>query len=366
LQTQKGAQQNHDNNFVSLKHHALRSFFWGDFGGRNTLFLATQIWITKMQHQHGFGTHAMQAFAAQSEGYLTAFIETILQTGLSMYLGIYMFVFFVIGSLVVLGMEHFAPELAKDPFFPDSLSDLSLLVGFVYFIWVNNNMQGYEQPINNYLKFLQSLRAASQTLASTRDAEVRALLKYLVALGDNVFRPPDSMGNSEPIVKLHEFDLPQHCLKDVEKFHGDRVKMYYMAHQCLIERLMDVKKDTHAQMALPKLAEAVTQVEDHERMLRITAPVVMSAYVIAFVFLWFAVWQPMRMWARFGPFQTLWFYPIVMVVLTSPAIYRGWLGSPWKKTRPWRESEHRDWPSQFIRDIDVLFDDPLSRATKTD
>lgn len=313
-----------------------------------------------MMHGHSFADVAARTMSAQSSGYITSFLHTMLQTGLAMFLFVYAVVYLVVGGCIVFFMEHFVPHLAEDPSFPNSLADLSILVGFVYFIWINNNMQGYEQPVQNYFLFLQNIRGAAINLASTGNEEVRELLKYLVVLGDNVFRP------GEPQITETSADLvlPEHCTARVDTMGPDGIKRYLMAHQCVIEALVSQKKTLMVSLAQNRLEAAGNAIEGREIGMQIAPPLVMNTHVIVFVLVWFGAWLPATMWARFGPWHSLWFYPLAMVVLTAPAIYRSWLGSPWSRERPWRESEHMRWPEQFIGDVQALFDDPKSASAE--
>lgn len=267
--------------------------------------------------------------------------------------------YFITTSIVVFILETFFPGLKEDPQFPNLLSEVSILAGFSYFIYLNENLKGYEEPIVAYFRFLQKIQRIARMAAATGVDETRPLLKYLVFLADESMRPGGSVLNED------EIEVPEQCRTMESKYkmqaaqigkpnEPTAVQRYYICSEETMKALVanDAKLSDRI---VDAMHSAVIDIEGVDRARNIVAPIVMPVYITFFVILWFFIWTPATMWARVGVIHTLWFFPLVLIILTSPAIYRMWLGSPWTKMRPWKESQHEKWPGEFSRSIDTLF-----------
>lgn len=301
---------------------------------------------------YSFDEVAQERTGGVSSGTFGKYVHVLLTTGLLNWIFIAMVAFAVDAAVIAFAMDTFLPELAEDPRFPGSLSDIALLVGYVYFIWLNQNLTGFEAPLKSYWKFLQKIRTTAVIVSSRTsglDAErANSVLRYMVFLGDRLHRPGPT------VVQLSEEDQQSMAYINNDKTLND-MNRFQMCTQLIIS---DDSKNTNgpSPMLSSVLLSAIDDVNAIEAGGMARAPIVMETHIAFFVVLWFGIWLPITMWARFGFFQTIAFYPVIMFILSAIAIYRAWLGSPWSSMRPIRGGEHESWPDLIACEINGLFD----------
>lgn len=304
-----------------------------------------------------FDEVARERMRGLSSGTFDNYVQVLLSTGLLNWIFIAMVAFAIDAAVIAFAMDTFLPGLAEDPRFPGSLSDIALLVGYVYFIWLNQNLTGFEAPLKSYWKFLQRIRTTAVIVSSrTSGKEAQqgnCVLRYMVLLGDRLHRPGPT------VAELTDTDAQKMADINDDKTLNDMIR-FQMCTQLLIAE--DSKNaNGPSPMLSSVLLSAIEDVNSIEAGGMVRAPIVMETHIAFFVVLWFGIWLPITMWARFGVFQTIAFYPVIMFILSAIAIYRAWLGSPWSSMRPIRGGEHESWPDMITGEINGLFDNRALR-----
>lgn len=307
-------------------------------------------------------SNAVQAnFGAQDTGVLKEFGIILFNTAIIQWFQGAIIIFFCIALVASLVMENFFPELANDYTFSSRFQQVSLLVGFIYFIWVNRNMTGSVDPIRGYRSFLDLVKGIAVVLSAvvTQDPAAKehkeALLRYMIFLIDEMVRPGGSLLDPD------NFKLPPDFAQRINLL-GERANVFRrfdLAVHCLIEA---IPPGPEAALVATKIQALTEHADTLERGQLIREPIVFEVSIVLFLVFWWLVYTPASMWVQFGTIHTLWAYPLVLVVIAAPGIFRMWVGSPWNPMRPLRIAEHRHWPREYVELIGVLFQAREKRA----
>lgn len=308
--------------------------------------------------------HAFKAnFSAQDSGTLKEFAVLLFESAIIQWFQGAIVIFFGIALIISLVMENFFPDFAGDVTFSQRFQQVSLLVGFIYFIWVNRNMNGSVEPIKRYRGFLDKVKGIAVVLSSARAREEtprssecqKKLLNFMIYLVDEMLRPGGSVLASE------DLPLPEDYRKRVTILgeNSDVFERFDLALHCLVENIPTGPSSTLVSTKMDALAQ---EADETKKSQEVREPIVFEVAVVLFLVFWWLVFTPASMWVQFGTIHTLWTYPLVMVVIAAPGIFRMWIGSPWNPMRPLRIAEHQRWPKAYIRFINVLFEDPEKSA----
>lgn len=304
-------------------------------------------------HARSVGTAWSSTIGKHTGGMYTRYFELLLTAGLWEILLLALVIFAILVRYLILFMENFFPDIKDDPTFPTLMQGLAVLPSFAYFGFVNSNINSYTRPVEIYYDFLQHLRDLAETLADAGLTLLEPEIAYLVDLGDRCYRDPTVPQVTNPVAppKLREE------LARIENFESlPRPKQFLYALSATISR---ATRECEEKFLLPPIlahkCQLAKDIQDIERASRISPPIVDNVWITSLVILFFVVWEPIRMWSLTGPFHTQWFSPIVLTVLLMPLIHNKWLGNLWDDSRPWTAANHEDWPKQFKRDIETVF-----------
>lgn len=304
--------------------------------------------------------YALKAnFSPQDTGVLQEFVALLFETAIVQWFQGALVALFGVGLAVCLVMESFFPEMAGDLTFSTRFAQVTTLVGFMYFIWVNRNMNGSAAGLQAYREFLNKVKGIAIVLSGVRpddkeeqaqQARQRDLLRFLVFLVDDMVRPGGSALDEK------DFPLPADYRRRVNLLGGPRAKAkrFDLALSCLTE---NIPAGPAAHLVTDKMNALCQQAEKTETGALVREPIVFEVSVVLFLIFWWLIYTPASMWVQFGTLHTLWAYPLVMAVIAAPGIFRMWVGSPWNPMRPVRIAEHERWPREFADFIAVLFED---------
>lgn len=298
--------------------------------------------------------YALKAnFAAQDTNTLKQFAVLIFESAILQWFQGALVIFFCVALIASLVMENFFPDLANDPGFSSRFQQVSLLVGFIYFIWVNRNINGSVDPIKHFRGFLDKVKDIAVVLSATETSggdheRQRELLNYLIFLIDGMVRPGGS------VLEPESFRLPDDYSKRVNLLgeNGNVFRRFDLAINCLVENIPDGPSAALVSTNIQALLERADGIETART---VREPIVFEVSVVLFLIFWWLIYTPASMWVQFGTIHTLWTFPLIMVVIASPGIFRMWIGSPWNPMRPLRIAEHQRWPKEYVSFINILF-----------
>lgn len=290
-----------------------------------------------------------QRVLAQTSGALGGYVTTVLHTNLAAWILAALLFYAAAGGGIVLFMEQVYPEKRDDPQFLGMLDPLGGIQSFVYFMWLRLVLSSFTSGLVEYRRHLQDLRWMAMVLAHRTTDAAAALdaLKRLVYLSDAVLRPGPSVLTEVQIMvpsedPASEFPFTVHAL------------------------LQTVDAPATAALLADTTNRVVSTISTSEAGALIHEPIVFKAHLQGFLLFWFGIWVTITIWARVGWLYTVVTYPFIMFILTSPGVYRMWLGSPWSALRPLRLAEHERWPGDIIDDMERLFDDDIKRPFDAD
>jgi len=282
-----------------------------------------------------------QRVMSQASGALGSYAATVLHTNLAAWILAALLIFAGIGGGIVLFMEQVLPEKREDPQFLSMLNPVDSIQGFVYFLWLRGVLASFVAGLVDYRRHMQDLRWMAMILAHrTKDAiDTLDTLKRLVYLSDAELRPGPSV--------LSEVQIMEPSAHPARDF------------PIAVHRLLEGVDDASTAALLAETANRVVgRISDSEAGSLVSEPVVFKAHIQGFLIFWFGIWMTITLWARVGWLYTVVTYPFIMFILTSPGVYRMWLGSPWSAMRPLRLAEHERWPGEIIDDMERLFKSP--------
>lgn len=299
-------------------------------------------------------------FSAQDTNVLKRFVVLVLESALLQWFQGALILFFGVALVVSLVMDNFFADLAGDPLFSSRFQQVSLLVGFMYFIWVNRNITGSVDAIKHFRSLLDIAKDIAVIFSAVRDAEEddagsaedydrkRKLLNYLIYLIDDMVRPGGS------VLEPKAFELPADYDQRINLLGvtGNVFRRFDLAVSCLVEH---VPKGPRAQLLSGNIQALLQRADAIENSRTVREPIVFEVSVVLFLIFWWLVYTPASMWVQFGTIHTLWTFPLVLSIIAAPGIFRMWIGSPWNSERPLRIAEHDRWPKDYVDFINILF-----------
>jgi hypothetical protein len=237
--------------------------------------------------------------------------------------------------LVTTVLENFFPELKDDPFFTSYLDPIAWLAGFIYMAFLNETMQGFNTEVKIYLSYLQRVERIMMRCCQENCATIFPVLSVLIDQGD-FLRGEQLPAYFEQFVAADPTrDIK---LKIVGQPFGEATR--YLVSQLKVMFSSDPVGDSEAN----QLFEII---QGWEARVMIKEPTFMKAQNVVFLVVWFGVWLPVTLWARIGGGPTVFLFAFISYVLWGTAIQRNWMGSAWCPDRPFKGSDHENWPEKF-------------------
>lgn len=277
-----------------------------------------------------------ESLGGKDSSTLSSFLRVLLETAVIQWFAMAVVVFAAISLAVSLAMEIYFPEERNNYAFGSALSSAEMLVGFLYFYWLNEQ-RNYTGPLREYYLFLKHIEDLAVLVCVERDAELKELLRHMVLLGEQMYRP------GAPLADRGR--LPEHL--ELRMKGANLPNQFRLLVGCTVEHL----PERRPRMASDRLKDLMDDVNNIDAA-HIREPVVYAAHVVCFLALWFLIIKPAEMWVYRGIVGAATWYPFLMVIVAAPGIYRMWLGSPWSAGRPLLLAKHEQWgkdTQEFIR-----------------
>ncbi len=322
------------------------------------------------------------------------------QSGLALWFAILYIVFIVVEiPWCLLQTLGYLPN-AKDYY--ELLAVLSIVIPFMYYIWVNNSMHGYTYRPEQYRRLLIKICSLAEAIlfcieVSATDGIDDTLINYqtsgngssLLSDGTELARFAFMKNIKEDITRtfvcLASCSLNLFTHKPIDtaeindllqsKFIRDKDK----AHMALRNLISTKSKHLHANTTIKTLLSVVSYdmkvliknkfirtadlnminedirfiknlMEDVDVSDNVFDPPLFKNHLHLTLAVYFLLWPPFVMGTMLGWYALL-VYPNVMVILTGIPTIRTWLRDPFDSRRPIRYMPFEQWRLDCIRDI---------------
>lgn len=271
--------------------------------------------------------------------FFQSYVNTVLTTSYMYVFAIFNILFTAIGLAVVFVMNNFFPEIKTFTGFIYLFDTITIVTGFVYMIYLNSVLYGYTDPLDPYLDFHHRLERIAMHCRRKSLEVIHPLLLVMIDLGNN-FRGRqlpeyfEFMARNDPTSKIKD------KIKGMDFSESFRFVLAMMK--------TEFEDDVVADQETNQLFE---QIQSLEKGGLIQEPSFMQNQNYILLFSWYCVWVPITLWVQVGSTVTVVLFPLLSNVLWGTGIQRLWLKNVWDDSRPFRESNHEQWPEQFKASI---------------
>lgn len=307
-------------------------------------------------------------------GRLQGCLQTILTTDLTAYLFILVAIYFGIAAAFSFCLNSFLPD-GVDLKWLRAMDGVTLIVGFVYYIWIKDAMDGYTAASSMYRDLLNKITTftehyaaihrnytAMNTIKDVRDASVALIYKgyRLFDSGvDDDDEVEDDTRTDARSMSLTSVDI----INIASRKKGDERSIYFVMRDLIMAINARVSEGEESG-AISGSARAVLSdnlnrltlmVESIDTAANVPSPSIFKTHILFTLFVYFGLWLPFYFWGSIGTEGTLFIYPLTMFILTGIPLYRTWLGDPFDQTRPIHLIDYDIWKEEFKDRIDRSF-----------
>ncbi len=314
---------------------------------------------------------------------------------------IYSVVYLVVGAFWALIFQLEFPDLQGNGAFASSLTSVEIVLGFVYFIWLRLQLFGYIDSVKEYAELIERIERTGVRLFAEFDGiesdrenawahvrNMKAALQWMIFYCYKIYVPTNNDLLEKNPSEARRVEMGegrwktegelalQSDLEDVGEAISRKRDVYLISGAP--ERLLEISEldglDACRRAEL-FLFQEFSHLSDHKfyefvdkQISAITEKTIaiavnraaeepgMGKFYVGFVLLaYFGVWLPIVLWVRFGLIAGPIIYAIVLYFLTSPMIYRRWMGNAFSSTRPISEPQHETWRYEKMQYLEELF-----------
>lgn len=256
-----------------------------------------------------------------------------------------------------------------------ALSVVDFILAFLYYLWVQNEITTYTDPVRKYRLLLERIGVLANSVyalgGDTHEARetmthIHCLFRLLVVYAYRLF----STNNGHIGATMESEDM--HCLGPVARKTRDRV----------LEKLAAVSfyRGTYRNTAGEQMSILIMLLQTHLKALIATRPgdttmglhdtqatitdtiVDISVYtppnyifhIVGVLFLYFVFWAPFIVYQSFGVLMLL-VYPLILYVLMGVYIHRKWMGSAFESAPRALGMDVVQWRHDRLAYLDAQF-----------
>jgi hypothetical protein len=236
-----------------------------------------------------------------------------------------------------------------------ALDDVSLILIFVFYMWVNDSLGGYTTRPELYRRLLNKIPVLCGTLmcllATSPDPrskisqsmdQTEEILRGIIFYSYKIFHKKDRskfVFSANPIIESRCHNMAPRAVVSmlITELH---IKNTLMEKKGLI-------KSGDMYMMSEEIRHVSRVMEDVDVGEHVFMPVVFKNHTRFILAIYFILWIPFKMVLTIGWVSAL-VYPLLMDMLTGITIIRYWLGDPFDKNRPWKLMDYRAWRDEFM------------------
>lgn len=309
-------------------------------------------------------------------------MNTLLTTDLLAHVFLLVLLYVGIQVIAVYTFDHFMPE-GVDPKWLRAMDGIQLIIGFIYYIWIKEAMDGYTASPALYRKIINIILSFAEKFVSLHahctDKEidgkvfqpVRECCIALIVYAYQMFDPydPDDSEDSNPAAK--EVAARTAEVRNVIEAKDEAdlrstqwiIRDLNMLLQTLIQadfiRAKENQEGIICETNLQDLGEIIntlsSTIDEIDISAAVPGPTLFTSHIQFTLFFYFVVWFPFFLWGTLGTVGSLVLYPLTMLILTGIPVYRAWMGDPFDHDRPISLIEYDEWKDDFRDRINSIF-----------
>lgn len=299
-------------------------------------------------------------------------LQTLLTTDLLAHLFFLIALYFGIAAAFSFVLNSFVPG-GVDPKWLRAMDGVTLIVGFVYYIWIKDAMDGYTSAPTLYRNMLNRIATFCDKYAALHGKfkdlgtirEVRDACIAIIFIGYKLFDPGQDEDDEDSLMQTkREMNITsEDVIWTATRGKDDNRSTHFILRDLIMVIASKVKKAADDEAIRSGDVESLTHVlddilkmvEEIDTGTNIPSPGIFKTHILFTLFIYFGVWLPFYFWGTIGVEGTLFVYPLTMFILTGIPLYRTWLGDPFDQSRPIHLIEYADWKDEFRDRINHTF-----------
>lgn len=305
---------------------------------------------------------------------LQSCMQTILTTDLLAYIFILIAIYFAIAAAFSFCLDSFLPD-GVNPNWLRAMDGIGLIVGFVYYMWIKDAMDGWAIPATTYREILNKIATFCDKYASLHGRfdnapvirDVRDACVALIYMSYRLFDPGDDEEDEyeEPLSRdIKDMTLSSQSIKEIVmmKKNDERSTSFVVRDlvMAISARLKSASTDAIIESSevhhlMEQLDRILGYIESIDTGSAVPSPTIFKSHILFTLFVYFGLWLPFSFWGTIGTGFTLFIYPLTMFILTGIPLYRTWMGDPYDHSRPVHLINYFAWKKEFQHRIDHVF-----------
>lgn len=301
-------------------------------------------------------------------------VQTLLTTDLTAYLFIMIAIYLAIAAAFSFSLDSFLPA-GVDLKWLRAMDGITLIVGFVYYIWIRDAMDGwavaptaYRDMLNKIVTFSEKYAALHRSYKDTSVIiEVRDACVAMIYLCYRLFDPgdPEEDEYDEPLqYDINKMNLNSDAVRQIVSMKDNDERSIAFVMRDLITMInsrikaaSEAKtiKNAEINLLMQELHRILVIIESIDTNGAVPSPTIFKSHILFTLFVYFGLWLPFYFWGSIGTSGNLLLYPLTMFILTGIPLYRTWMGDPFDHSRPIHIIDYDEWKASFQHRIDHVF-----------
>lgn len=287
-------------------------------------------------------------------------------------------------ALIIGGIyDKFFTTDMKDLRYTNALNQVTLILGFIYTIWITCYLKGYSSlpakyselisSIENYaFHFFSSMQIASEKhkemkSSSSSSEEIKDIVKlmnstrdvcfYLVSKGYQLFSTEEQdrlLNLSQTVQRITRERRDWEVADIIHEFIGLLILQINILKTKF--KMLDSSSKVQLLDSIKKITDIVRDLESSSR---VVEPGIFMQVIHTSLIVFFLLWIPYVLVANYGLAASIFIYTITMLMLTSLMFTRTWLKDPFDRTRPVSYMDFYDWRAKSYARITHYFQNSI-------
>jgi hypothetical protein len=243
---------------------------------------------------------------------------------------------------------NFFPTLMDDASSLGAFSNVNLLIGFLYFLWIGTAMNGHTSTMRLYRRTVNAATSLACVAVGTPGAEgLRIVCAEFPHFVYSIF-----VAAYTPEQILYHSNDPE--LNEALKIASTSIERTQAAYLVIARRVANLTPEI-AMVTKVHLDHMASIVADLDVSGNILPPTLLDTHLFVFLFFYFAIFVPISLFVQFGAVINLVVYPFLMLLLVAPKLYTAFLGDAFDPRTPQKVADHHIWHIWAARMINAHF-----------
>jgi len=292
-------------------------------------------------------------------------VSVLLSTALIIYLFLFAFIYLAIAALWIAVLNSSAGPALRSIQFSKSIDTIGSIFIFIYlYIWLSEAINGYSDGPTKLRQILYDIGYLTNhitTAMTKKQLDVKGmeyLRNHIHSMIVSIFRlflGTDLIHHN--LSNRNEIDT---IIKSYEKKYGHDNLIISTSIALQVQKWVhaleeDVIATSHLDVFDSTFDLIMKALRDIDSATRVNKPYIFRGHLIFALYLYFIFWLPLLVDMVVGDIAMLILYPILMLILTGPIIYRTWLGEPFDLSNsPLRYNNYFDWFVEYVNKVNLF------------